>query len=126
MLFFEPASEASRRAAALSHDRIYARPDMMSKIPATQAEFQAFFTASQTFRADTGGRRAELTRTRTPILVLCGDNDTSVPATNWYPLIGRIPRAQLIVLPESGHGPQHQYPELSARYMTAFLAEIPN
>jgi len=99
VLFFEPASEASGRAAARSHERIYARPDVVSKIPARQEEFQAF---------------------------LCGDNDTSVPAANWYPLIGRIPRAQLIVLPESGHGPQHQYPELSARYVTAFLAEIPH
>jgi pimeloyl-ACP methyl ester carboxylesterase len=56
------------------------------------------------------------------MLILSGDNDPSVPATNWYPLMGQIPRAQLIVLPQSGHGPQHQYPELSAQYIGAFLA----
>ncbi len=44
----------------------------------------------------------------------------------WYPLVGRIPRAQLIVLPESGHGPQHQYPELSAKYIAAFLQDPGN
>jgi hypothetical protein len=39
ILFFEPKSESSRRAAKLSRDRIYARPDVVSKIPATQSEF---------------------------------------------------------------------------------------
>ena len=52
------------------------------------------------------------------MLILCGDNDPSVPATNWYPLIGSISRAQLIVLPQAGHGPQHQYPELSVKYIS--------
>ena len=56
------------------------------------------------------------------MLILCGDNDTSVPVENWYPLVGEIPCAQLVVLPESGHGPQHQYPVLSAHYVAAFVA----
>ncbi len=63
----------------------------------------------------------KLKATQTPILILCGDNDTSVLVENWYPLIGEIPRGQLIVFPEAGHGPQHQYPVLSARYVAAFL-----
>ena len=124
ILFFEPKSESSRRAAKLSRDRIYARPDVVSKIPATQSEFQAFFKAADAFRVDTVGLRRQLTKSRVPMLILCGDNDPSVPATNWYPLIGQIPRAQLIVLPESGHGPQHQYPELSAKYIVDFLRYV--
>jgi pimeloyl-ACP methyl ester carboxylesterase len=122
ILFFEPRSEASRRAARLSRQRIYARPDVVSKIPAQQEEFLAFIKAGEGFRAD-AERRHQLTQSRIPMLILCGDNDPSVPATNWYPLIGRIPRAQLVVLPESGHGPQHQYPELSAKYINAFLQQ---
>jgi pimeloyl-ACP methyl ester carboxylesterase len=46
-----------------------------------------------------------------------------VPATDWYPLIGRIPRGQIVVLPQSGHGPQHQYPHLAAEYIAAFLRD---
>jgi pimeloyl-ACP methyl ester carboxylesterase len=121
ILFFEPKSAASREAAKASRDRIYARPGVVDKIPSTQEEFKAFFAAYEGFRADSAGLRTQLTKTRVPIMVLCGDNDTSVPAANWYPLIGQIPRGQLIVLPESGHGPQHQYPELSAQYIDAFL-----
>jgi pimeloyl-ACP methyl ester carboxylesterase len=124
ILFFEPKSEASRKAAKLSRERIYARPDVVSKIPSTEPEFQRYFKAAETFRMDAIGRREQLTKSRMPILILCGDNDPSVPATNWYPLVGKIPRAQLIVLPESGHGPQHQYPELSVKYIVAFLQSV--
>jgi pimeloyl-ACP methyl ester carboxylesterase len=124
ILFFEPTSESSRRAAKLSRERIYARPDVVSKIPSTESEFQRYFKAAETFRTDAIGRREQLTKSRMPILILCGDNDPSVPATNWYPLVGKIPRAQLIVLAESGHGPQHQYPELSVKYIVAFLQSV--
>jgi pimeloyl-ACP methyl ester carboxylesterase len=121
ILFFEPRSESSRSAAKASHDRIYARPGVTEKVPATQPEFDAFFSVSGGFIADALRRREQLTRSPVPMLILSGDNDPSVPATNWYPLMGQILRAQLIVLPQTGHGPQHQYPELSARYIGAFL-----
>jgi pimeloyl-ACP methyl ester carboxylesterase len=123
VLFFEPNSDSSRRAAKASHDRIYTRPDVAARIPATQSEFQAFFEMAEEFKTDARGRRESLTKSHVPLLIVCGDNDPSVPATNWYPLIGTIPRAQIIVLPQSGHGPQHQYPELSAKYIDAFLQD---
>lgn len=122
ILFFEPSSEVSRKAAKISHDRIYARPSVTSKIPASESEFQAFFKLAGEFKAD-AALLEQLTKSQVPILIISGDNDPSVPATNWYPLIGRIPRAQIIVLPQSGHGPQHQYPGLSVRYINAFLQE---
>jgi hypothetical protein len=28
----------------------------------------------------------------------------------------------LVVLPDAGHGPQHQYPQLSAKYIEQFIA----
>ncbi len=121
VLFFEPKSDASRDAARKSHARIYARPGVAERIPSSLRDIQAYLKVAEGVREDTPGRREALTTTRIPILILCGDNDPSVPAGNWYPLVGRIPRGQLIVLPESGHGPQHQYPELAARYIAAFL-----
>jgi pimeloyl-ACP methyl ester carboxylesterase len=60
----------------------------------------------------------------TPVLVISGSNDISTPTENWFPIIGKMPRAQLIVLPESGHGPQHQYPEMSARLIADFIATV--
>lgn len=121
VLFFEPRSEASRKAAKASRDRIYARPDVVTRIPAKLEEIQAYLQAAAGFGADPDGRRQRLTETRTPMLIVCGDNDISTAGQNWFPLVGKLRNAQLIVYPESGHGPQHQYPELTAGHVAAFL-----
>ncbi|MHC5348407.1 alpha/beta fold hydrolase [Metapseudomonas furukawaii] len=122
VLFFEPRSAFSRAAAKASHDRIYARPDVVSKIPSRLEQFMVYLKAAEVFREDALGRRAGLTRTRTPMLVISGDNDTSTAGQNWFPLIGQLQNAQFVFYPESGHGPQHQYPELSAEYIADFIA----
>lgn len=121
VLFFEPASEASRAAAKASRERIRARPGVDERIPSTEAAIKAYLAAATGFRQDVA-RREALQRTRVPILVLCGDNDISTQAANWFPLSNQLDTAQLLVLPDAGHAPQHQYPELSARYITDFIA----
>ena len=123
ILFFEPVRVEPRVAEALPRTNLRTSR-VVSKIPSTEPEFQRYFKAAETFRTDAIGRREQLTKSRVPMLILCGDNDPSVPATNWYPLIGSISRAQLIVLPQAGHGPQHQYPELSVKYIIAFLQSV--
>ncbi|MDH4582038.1 alpha/beta hydrolase [Pseudomonas sp. BN415] len=122
VLFFEPQSEFSRAAAKASHERIYARPDVVSKIPSQMEQFLVYLKAAEAFGEDTLGRRARLTQTRTPMLVISGDNDTSTAGQNWFPLIGQLRNAQFVFYPEAGHGPQHQYPELSAEYIADFIA----
>ncbi|WP_232338510.1 alpha/beta fold hydrolase [Lysobacter soli] len=122
VLFFDPSSEFSRQMAKESRDRIYARPDVVSKIPSTMDKIQTYLKAAEAFGQDATGRRAKLTQTRTPILVISGDRDTSTAGQNWFPLIGQMRNAQFVFYPESGHGPQHQYPELSAQYITDFIA----
>ncbi|HJU39431.1 MAG TPA: alpha/beta hydrolase [Tahibacter sp.] len=121
VLFFEPASDASRAAAAASHARIYARSGVTEKIPSTPAMFQTYFKAGEAFHADATGRRDALTRTRLPILVVCGDHDVSTAGQNWFALIGRMRNAQFLYFSETGHGPQHQHPELAADYIVDFL-----
>ena len=96
---------------------------MARRIPSREAEFQPFIAMANAFKKDAARRRELLTKSPVPMLILCGDNDPSVPATNWYPLIGRIPKGQITVLPQSGHGPQHQYPHLSAQYTAAFMRD---
>jgi len=102
VLFFEPRSEVSRRAAKVSHERIYARPEVAAKIPSRLEEIQAYLKAAQEFGADPSGRREKLIRTRTPMLIVCGDNDISTAGQNWFPLVGKLRNAQLIIHPESG------------------------
>lgn len=121
VLFFEPAYEESMAAAVASHDRIYARKGVTERIPSTMEEFKLFFEAARKFHEDKEGIREELTKSDVPMLILCGDNDPSTPADNWFPLVRKIPRGQLLILPRTGHGPQHQFPQLSADYIHVFL-----
>jgi hypothetical protein len=60
----------------------------------------------------TGERYAELANIGQLTLVVNGNNDVMIPTINSYTLSQRIPRAQLIVYPDSGHGALFQYPEL--------------
>lgn len=120
VLFFEPASEASRAAAQASHDRIYARPGVAERIPSKPEEIGAYLKAAASYREDVSGRRDRLLITRTPILVLSGDNDISTAVENWFALKGRIPTAHLVVYPQAGHAPQHQHPELAAAQIALF------
>ena len=84
-------------------------------------EFKLYFAAAQKFHEDKEGIREGLMTSDIPMLILCGDNDPGTPADNWFPLVRKIPRAQLLVMPRTGHGPHHQFPQLSANYIHAFL-----
>ena len=120
VLFFEPKSAGSRAAAKASRDRIYARPGVADQIPSKKEMIQAYIQAATTYHEDAAGRRDKLKRTRTPILIISGDNDISTAVENWFALNRQIPNAHLIVYPETGHGPQHQYPELAAAQIALF------
>lgn len=122
ILFFEPRSAASRAAARASHERIYAREGVTERIPSTPEAIQAYLKTAGNFHEDKAGRRKALTQTQMPLLIISGDNDTATPGQNWFPLIGQLRNAQLLFYSETGHGPQHQYPELSAEYIARFLA----
>jgi len=124
ILFFEPASERSRGAARQSRERIRVRSGVDERIPSRQDEIQRYLQAAQSFFEDRPQRRATLVKSPVPMLILSGSNDPSTPTENWYPLVGQLQRAQLVVLPESGHGPQHQYPALAARTISDFIATM--
>jgi pimeloyl-ACP methyl ester carboxylesterase len=120
VLFFEPESRISKDAAKASHDRIAQRIDV-SKIPSTMETFQLYFQGAGASQEDKGGYREKLKQIKIPILAVCGDHDTSFAVENWYPLTRKLPTTQLIVLPQSGHAPHHQYPELVTGYIELFL-----
>ncbi|QSB28451.1 alpha/beta fold hydrolase [Flavobacterium sp. CLA17] len=120
VLFFEPKSERSRAAAKASHDRIHKKIDV-KKIPSTMDVFQVYFAGGDGFREDILNFREQLKKTKTPVLVISGDHDISFAVENWYPVINQMVNAQLIVYSETGHGPQHQYPELTTKYIINFV-----
>lgn len=120
VLFFEPESAFSVEAAKISHDRIYENIDVQ-KIPSTKEVFNLYFTAGNSFKEDTENLRERLVETGIPVLVLHGDHDVSFPIENWFPLLRQIRNGQLLIYTKTGHGPQHQYPKLSADYIFDFV-----
>lgn len=124
VLFFEPASAASRAAGAASHERIASRSGDRSP-PIPEATYTRLLQEAHDPSAvfpDPGGRYADaLSTTSTPILALCGDHDIVFPVENWYALNRRWPTLHVVTLPSAGHGPQHQLPAFCAAVITAFV-----
>lgn len=56
-----------------------------------------------------------------PALVANGANDVMIHAYNSYAMSQRLPRAQLLLYPDAGHGFLFQYPEHFGRQVNEFL-----
>jgi len=122
ILFFEPESPSSREAAAASHRRIAAQTgDRSPPIPP-----QTYTRLLQERREadifpDRGGYADFLATCGIPILVIAGDHEIVFPTPNWFALNRVWKSLHLLVLPQMGHGPQHQAPELVADLIGSFV-----
>jgi len=121
VLFFEPASEASRAAAAASHERIAKRTTGNSKpVPIGFArDFLGTTPHNPIFPAEPV--LAAMKQTTIPILHVGGDHDISFPIENWYALNPTLPTLRLLTYPRAGHAPHHQHPESSADAIAGFI-----
>jgi pimeloyl-ACP methyl ester carboxylesterase len=119
VLFFEPKYEGSVAAAKQSRDRMLARTSDRD-IYVTPEKFNKYFQSVAVFNADEEGK-SKLGKSGTPILIVSGDHDIVFPIENWYALTQQYTSMQIIMLPQAGHGPQHQYPMLAANYMINFI-----
>ena len=73
------------------------------------------------FREDKYDALEELKKSTIATLLIMGDHDIGFRVEDWYPLTGNLESTQVIVLPRAGHAPHHQYPDLVAKYITAFI-----
>ena len=124
ILFFEPASAASRAAADASMARIAMRTEDRS--PAIDAEtylpmLQASVHPDGPFPDPDGVIQHFFRTADVPVLALSGDHDIMFPVENWYALNRLWPTLTVVTFPQAGHGPQHQHPELAAEIITGFV-----
>lgn len=126
VLFFEPASGASRAAAKNSIGRIGERrsDDRSPTIP--QDTYLRLLkersdTGGGNLFADRGGYRDALAKTDIPILVVSGDHEIVFPPQNWFAVSREWKTLHLVVLPRMGHGPQQEAPEFVGRLIADFL-----
>lgn len=71
------------------------------------------------------GVAEEITRIRTPTLVLVGDQDVATPQAKSERLVLLIPAAMMTVIRNAGHSSSVEQPELVSAAIAAFIDAIP-
>jgi len=80
-----------------------------------------YFTASSQ-PSDLPERLGEFTL---PVLVITGDTDRIVPTENSVRLAGELPNAKLVIIPQAGHVPHEEQPDLFMQTVGDFLEALP-
>lgn len=128
ILFFEPNSARSRALADASLARIAERSavtDFATPAEVFNNSVMASSDPATPFPDPDGAYTRFFTTTDIPVLALSGDHDLVFPVENWYAVNDVWPTLFVATWPESGHGPQHQYPELSADLIVSFVHHTP-
>ncbi|MDR6845720.1 alpha/beta hydrolase [Flavobacterium granuli] len=122
ILFFEPKSKISSEAAIQSHERITERKE---KDPKVKPELWEFYgKCHDDYANDPYNSRQKIMSTNIPILVISAHHEVCFPPENWFELNNKLPTTQLIIIPQAGHGPHHQYPKMVADYIDNFIQNI--
>jgi pimeloyl-ACP methyl ester carboxylesterase len=121
-LFFRP-SETSQAAGKIFWARRHMRKEGVDLSTSAQT-MAAQRAAINEWRRARGERFAELKAITQPTLVVNGHNDIMVPTINSFTLFQKIPNAQLIIYPDTGHGSIFQFPELFVMHGQIFLDGI--
>lgn len=122
MFFFYRSTETSKAAGLNSLKRIMNQKQVESSEQVQAAQLEAVTKWSQT---KTDHNYDWLQNIPHPVLVTNGIEDVMVPTKNSYILAERLPNAQLIIYPDSGHGHLFQFPELFAENVNSFLTAEP-
>lgn len=118
-LFFRP-SATSQAAGKAFWDRRHQRKDDVDP-PSSPQTMKAQRAAINAWREVRGERYSELKDITQPTLVVNGNHDIMIPTINAYTLSQGLPKAQLIIYPDSGHASLFQYPELFVAHSAIFL-----
>ena len=118
-LFFA-GSEASREAGRRSLKRIARRTEATAHRPVKPEKRQVAALGAWAQGSNSAGDVLE--SVQTPTLLLNGAHDVMVHPYNSYTMNQRMPSAQLILYPDSGHAFHFQYPAQVAGDVIDFLS----
>jgi hypothetical protein len=121
-LFFRP-SPTSQAAGRSFWERRHLRKHDIDR-PSTPQTAAAQRAAIVAWSAVGQERYAELDNIKQPTLVVNGNDDIMIPTISSYNLSQKIPRAQLIIYPDSGH--LFQFPELFVTHGICFWTRQPD
>ncbi|MFI9847369.1 alpha/beta fold hydrolase [Nonomuraea sp. NPDC051941] len=115
------SSETGKAATANYLGRIYT-PERPERANVTDEAGVALRKAVNDWWAGKGSTLGELHNIKQPTLIVSGIRDAMVPTPNSFLMAQKIPNAQLIIYPDSGHGSLFQYPEAFSRAVLDFIA----
>lgn len=118
-LFF--ADTPSSREAGLASLRRLDRRLAASRAAVKPESWRAQAGAIAAWSAGKGAAFPRLAEIKAPALVANGANDVMIHAYNSYAMSQRLPHAQLLLYPDSGHGFLFQYPDHFGRQVNEFL-----
>jgi pimeloyl-ACP methyl ester carboxylesterase len=123
-LFFAPSetSQAAGRDFWLRRHQRTVDVDPPTSVQTAQAQRAAL----EEWSKPRSERFGELNGIAQATLAINGNHDIMMPTVNSYILSQRIPRAQLVLYPNSGHGSLFQYPSLFVAHVSRFLAAEPD
>ncbi len=120
-LFFEP-SETSQAAGRAYWARLQTREGERDSL-LTGKGMQAQLAALAAWGRGEGAVYPRLGEITQPVLVANGHNDIMAPTVNSFIMSQRLPNAQLLIYPDSGHGFLFQYPDLFVEHVSRFLRD---
>jgi pimeloyl-ACP methyl ester carboxylesterase len=118
-IFFTPSS-ASQSAGLAFLERAKVRTedrDTDNGSAVTDPQAKALIT----WCATPDPEHAMLRAIKQPTLVVCGSNDTMLPAENAYAMFKAMRNAHLMLYPDSGHGALFQHHEVFVSHVRTFL-----
>jgi pimeloyl-ACP methyl ester carboxylesterase len=121
-LFFGRSQEARDAAGAFwerRHMRIDQDPPSSREVAAAQIEANMYYLA----RVSEDDPFAYLRGIDHPTLILNGVHDVMIPTVNSFYMARNLPKAQLFIYPDAGHGAQFQYPQRFLQHALQFLQE---
>lgn len=118
MFFFYKSTETSKSAGMDSLQRIMSQKQFESSDQVQAAQLNAVAKWAQPKPDQDYDWLKNIPH---PALVTNGIEDVMVPTKNSFILSEKLPNAQLIIYPDSGHGHLFQFPELFAENVNSFL-----
>lgn len=120
---FFAQSEISQKLGRGYLERIQSRKSDLDK-PVDLEAVKSQAVARESWGKSENKNDEVLKNVQNPILVVNGKDDIRMPTINSYSLFSLLPKAQLILYPDSGHGFLFQYPELCSKNFSDFLDQM--